>query len=76
MTMTRERQTRTRSRYPPTRRTTANHESEEAEDLRGLSLTWMAEEAPYDAEEAEEARMLRAEERLPEPHEAVRQLKG
>ena len=36
----------------------------------------MAEEATQNAEEAEEARMLRAEERLPEPHEAVRQLKG
>ena len=58
-----------------------NHESEKAEGLRGPILTWMAEEAPHDAEEArmlraEEARMLRAEERLLEPHYAVRQLKG
>ena len=61
-----------------------NHESEEAEGLRVPIQTWMAEEAPHDVEEAEEARMLRAEEarmlkaeeRLPEPHDAMRQLKG
>ena len=60
------------------------HESEEAEGLREPIQTWMAEEAPHDAEEAEEAqklraeeaRMLKAEERLPEPHDTVRQLKG
>ena len=76
MTKTRERQTLTRSRYPPTRRTTTNQKSKEAEDLRGPSLTWMAEEAPHDAEEAEEARMLRAEEQLPEPHEACEAAEG
>ena len=53
-----------------------NHESKKAEGLRGPSLTWMAEDAPHDVEEAEEAQMLRAEERLPELHDAVRQLKG
>ena len=76
MKITRVRQIRTQSRYTPTRRTIVNHESEEAEGLRGPILTWMAEEAPHDVEEAEEARMLMAEVRLPELHDAVRQLKG
>ena len=51
--------------------------SEEKEDLRGPTRTWKVEEEPQDAEEAEESRMqLRAEERHPEPHEAVRQHRG
>ena len=70
---TRARQTPTQSCYTPTRRTNVNHENEEAEGLRGPIRTWMAEEAPQNAEEAQK---LRAEERLPEPHDAVRQLKG
>ena len=52
--------------------TTANHESEEEEVLRGPIQTWMAEEAPQRAEEAEE-RKLKAEDLNVEPHEAVRQ---
>ena len=39
-----------------------NHKSEEAEGLREPIWTWMAEEAPHDAEEAEEAQKLRGHE--------------
>ena len=53
--------------------TTANHESEEEEVLRGPTQTWMVEEAPQRAEEEEERKKLKAEERNSEPHEAVRQ---
>ena len=54
-----------------------NHESEEAEGLREPIQTWMAEEAEEARMlRAKEARMLKAEDRLLEPHDAVRQLKG
>ena len=51
----------------------ANHESEVEEVLRGPIQTWMAEEAPQRAEEAEERKKLKAEDLNAELHEAVRQ---
>ena len=48
--MIRERHIQIPFRYPPTRRTSASHESEEDEDPRGPSLTWTVEEEPQNAE--------------------------
>ena len=75
LTLSHERQLRTQTHWPPTRRRTWNRGSGEGEVLRGPTQKKKAVEATPIAEEVE-AQKLKAADADAEHHEAVRQLKG